>query len=164
MTLGAAGVEDPARTLMVVAGSRLGAAAFVIPVGGIDFLRTRRRLRAALGLGILSFVISHAVYLPATVGAWLAVPALGPPLERFAGALDLGLVQPGFLHALAGASVTALGPLRRLSPLPPRRTRASRLRVMSGLRADPIRGWAAAEAPRAPRRHATRPGRPGSLR
>jgi len=111
VTLGAAGVVDPVRTLMIVAGSRLGAAAFVILVGGIDFLRTRRRLRTALGLGILAFVISHAVYIPATVGARLAVPALGPPLERFAGALDLGFVQPSFLHALAGASVTALGSL-----------------------------------------------------
>lgn len=111
VTLGAAGVVDSARTLMIVAGSRLGAAAFVVLVGGIDYLRTRRRLRAALGLGILTFVVSHAVYIPATVGARLAHPALAPALERVAAALDLGFVQPGFLHALAGASVAALGPL-----------------------------------------------------
>lgn len=110
VTLGAGGMLDPARAVQVVAGSRLGAAAFLMLIGGLDHLRRPRGLRSALGLGTLTFVLSHAVYLPATALAHLALPWLAPRLEPAARALDLGFVQPGFAHALAGAALKAAGP------------------------------------------------------
>lgn len=109
VALGASGLLDPGRTLLVVAGSRLGAAGFVILVGGLTYLRRGGSVRSALGLGTLTFVLSHAVYLPASAAGWVALPWAGPPLAAAARPLDLGFVQPGFLHALAATLLDSLG-------------------------------------------------------
>lgn len=112
VTLGASGAVDPAGTLALVAGTRLGAPAFIVVIGGIDFLRTRRgALRSALGLGALTFVVSHLVYLPATAGAFAAYPRIGPLLAGWSSRLDLGFLQPGFAHRTAELLVEAVGVL-----------------------------------------------------
>lgn len=69
VTLVESAAVEPARGFLLLAGSRLGAAAFVVLLGVLEFVRSRPRpeLRRALGLGFLTFLVSISVYLPATV-------------------------------------------------------------------------------------------------
>jgi len=110
LSLFAAGALTAAQLLAVVAGSRLGAAAVVVLVGAADHAQRRRgRLREAVSLGLLAFLVTHTVYLPATA---LAALALAPLEGRLAVAAPLPAGRPvGPVAALAGAVVGAVGPL-----------------------------------------------------
>ncbi len=71
LTLFDAGAIDSLGTFAMIAGSRLGAAFVVLGVGFVYTLRGHER-QASLALGLLSFVITAAIYLPAlAVGYWL---------------------------------------------------------------------------------------------
>jgi sodium-dependent phosphate cotransporter len=82
---------------LLVAGSRLGAAAFVVLLGMVEYARARPRplLSQALGLGFLTFIVTLTVYVPATALGYAAFE----PAER----LLLGLLPAGDLDALARA-------------------------------------------------------------
>ncbi|MDX1612407.1 MAG: hypothetical protein R3185_08555 [Candidatus Thermoplasmatota archaeon] len=76
------GVVDPVEGLLMVTGSRLGAAGIVVLIGGVHYLQVREaRLRASLELGVLTFLVSHAVFLPAGALGYLALLAA----DRFTG-------------------------------------------------------------------------------
>jgi sodium-dependent phosphate cotransporter len=61
--------------LLLVAGSRLGAAGVVLAVGAFDHLRNpRTTARESMGLGVLTFLVTYSVYLPATLLSYLALP------------------------------------------------------------------------------------------
>ncbi len=78
-------VLDPGQLILVITGSRLGAAAFVVLVGAIEHAR-RRGLgwRRPLGIGVLALLVTHAVYLPAMLLAYVSGPLATGPLERLA--------------------------------------------------------------------------------
>jgi sodium-dependent phosphate cotransporter len=121
ITLASGSVLDADATFLMLAGSRLGAASFVILVGFLDYYRSagRQTLRGALSLGLLTFLVTHTVYLPAAGLGLLGIrrfdtrltEALGgmeppvPSLEFIAPAvrelLALGGAIPVFLLALA---------------------------------------------------------------
>lgn len=113
VTLVDSAVLEPIRGFLIVAGSRLGAAAFVVLVGVLEYLRSGRRLRLrrALGLGFLTFLVTHTVYLPATAVGY----GLFRPLQR----LLLGTL-PGEIRvgALERTGEVALGLAERIGPLP----------------------------------------------
>lgn len=76
LSLHTAGLVGTAELFMLIVGSRLGAAAVVVLVGGLDFLQKRRySLRRATSLGLLTFVVTHTLYLPTAL--------VGPPLLRW---------------------------------------------------------------------------------
>jgi sodium-dependent phosphate cotransporter len=76
------GIVTDAQLFLMVAGSRLGAAAIVVLIGALDYLQKRRySLGEATSLGLLAFLLTHSVYLPATVVGYLALPWLQHPLE-----------------------------------------------------------------------------------
>mgnify|MGYP000170990479 FL=1 len=76
------GIVTDAQLFLMVAGSRLGAAAIVVLIGALDYLQKRRySLGEATSLGLLAFLLTHSVYLPATVVGYLALPWLQNPLE-----------------------------------------------------------------------------------
>lgn len=85
------GVLAMTEGFLVISGSRLGAAGFVVLVGLLDHLRSGRRgaLRESLGLGALAFLVTHSVYLPGTAVGLAAVELFG---EELAGVLDLSRV------------------------------------------------------------------------
>lgn len=98
--------------LLVLAGSRLGSAAFVVVVGGVDHLRRGTgALRRSVGLGILAFVVTHTVYLPATALARVAMPAAGP-------AADLMRALRVELPGVAGVGGLAREVVARIGALP----------------------------------------------
>jgi len=119
LTLFAAEIVTATQVFLMVAGSRLGGAAIVLVIGGLEFLRKRRfSLQRATSLGVLTFLVTLSIYLPATVLGYLALPTVTPaltdlsrtlgvdvrPLTVFRPVTDgvLGLVGPfvGFLVGL----------------------------------------------------------------
>lgn len=100
VTLGAGGLLAATDSFLMIAGSRLGAASFVILVGLIDYVRSSRRqtVRDALGLGLYTFVITHTVYVPATGLGAIGVAKLGERLGRAVGSLDLSVISFDFVE------------------------------------------------------------------
>jgi sodium-dependent phosphate cotransporter len=105
-----AGVVTAAQLFLMLAGSRLGGAAVVLLIGALEYVRKRRHsFGEATGLGTLTFLVSHSVYLPATA---LGYPLLGPLSRGFGPASDrvghLGHPLASFAPA-TDAAVGALG-------------------------------------------------------
>lgn len=101
LTLFTSGLLGAGDTVLMVSGSRLGSAAFVVLVGVLDHWRHRRRraLRESLDLGLLTFVVTHFVYIPATILAWAGTRWAGDDLADVVGAVIVplpagGVVQP----------------------------------------------------------------------
>lgn len=117
VALGASGVLDIPELFMSVTGSRLGAASFVVMVGALHHLRHRSMgVRRSLELGLITFLVTHSVYLPAALVGDVLLPALGGPLAAMAahlrplpvpGDLGRGLVSP-LLHELGPAGLLLL--------------------------------------------------------
>ncbi|MFB6082435.1 MAG: sodium:phosphate symporter [Halanaeroarchaeum sp.] len=126
VTLFDAGLVSVRELFLLVVGSRLGAAAMVVLVGGVDYLQRRETaLGEALDLGLFTFLLTHTIYLPvavvgaltvdAVVGAgavppgWLGTVPL--PLEALGGAVDVlarslgGLLSVGVALSLFLASL-----------------------------------------------------------
>jgi solute carrier family 34 (sodium-dependent phosphate cotransporter) len=71
LTLFDAGALDDVGTFAMIAGSRLGAAFIVLAIGFVYTLRGHER-QGSLAMGLLSFIITAAIYLPGlAVGYWL---------------------------------------------------------------------------------------------
>lgn len=143
LSLHAAGLVTPTGLFLMLAGSRLGAAAVVVLVGAVDFAQGRRgSFRESTGLGLLTFVVSHAVYLPATalglVGlGWLPVgvvpvPGVGRPrAATVAPAVDEAVRALGPGPALVVAVGLLLASLRGID------------RSIAAIGTDHLRGWVA---------------------
>ena len=71
LTLFDAGAISDVGTFAMIAGSRLGAAFIVLAIGFVYTLRGHER-KGSLAMGLLSFIITAAIYLPGlAVGYWL---------------------------------------------------------------------------------------------
>jgi sodium-dependent phosphate cotransporter len=67
---------------LMIAGSRLGGAGFVVVVGALDYVQKERySFRKAVSMGVLTFLLTHSVYVPATLFGWLLLPRLQPALR-----------------------------------------------------------------------------------
>lgn len=95
VALFASGVFDGSVLLLTVAGTRLGSAGFVVLLGGIDWLRRRASIQQALGLGLLTFVVTHTIYLPTTAVAYALRGSFERIPVRFAvlSNLDMGTIR-----------------------------------------------------------------------
>lgn len=110
---------------LLVAGSRLGAAGIVVLIGGVDYLRIRDySLREAVGLGTLAFVVTHSIYVPATVvGAAILrtdfVPLRGgvPPAAGLDGGSLLEPVTSAVVGSLGAVASVVLALVLVLSSL-----------------------------------------------
>ncbi|MDR5657112.1 sodium:phosphate symporter [Halodesulfurarchaeum sp. HSR-GB] len=95
---------------LMVIGSRLGSAAIVLFVGAMDYFQKHRySLGHATELGLLTFIVTHSIYLPATVLGYLVLPSL----EHSVGGLIVGSVT-GFqllvvFQPITRAVVSSLG-------------------------------------------------------
>ncbi len=69
------GLIDEQTTFFMIMGSRLGAAFVVLIIGAISLARGEPREKA-LAMGVLSFLVTYSVYLPAILLGWLLI-ALG---------------------------------------------------------------------------------------
>ena len=68
----ATGSLTPETTYFMIMGSRLGAAFIVIVIGGVAVARGKPREKA-LAMGVLSFLVTYSIYLPAILFGWLLI-------------------------------------------------------------------------------------------
>lgn len=129
LTFAGAGILGPLEFVLMLAGTRLGSASFLLLLGGLDFLRRKGgSLRRSSELGLLTFLVTHSVYLPATalavalvpglatsVGAAVPVPALDvPALELLPSLADRAVAWIGPASALGAGIVLLLAAFRLL--------------------------------------------------
>jgi sodium-dependent phosphate cotransporter len=74
LSLFASALVSPSELYLMVAGSRLGAAGIVFLVGVLDFVQKREfSLPESTALGVLVFLLTYTIVLPATVLGYLGV-------------------------------------------------------------------------------------------
>jgi sodium-dependent phosphate cotransporter len=106
-----AGLLSTAQLLLVVAGSRLGAAAVVLFIGALDHLQHGADpVRESVGLGLLAFLLTHTVYLPVTALGSLALPALVRPVATGGHGWALDGWSLALLDPVTEAIAAAIGP------------------------------------------------------
>ena len=90
-----AGLVPVSQLFLMVAGSRLGAAAIVVFIGALDFFQKERySLQEGVSMGLLTFLLTHSIYLPVTAVGYLLLPRVTNP-ARTVGRLptvDVGIV------------------------------------------------------------------------
>lgn len=105
-----AGILTASQLFLMVAGSRLGAAAVVILIGALDYFQKRRySLGEATSLGLLTFLLTHSIYLPATVLGFLALPWLRASLRGVGTGFDLAVQPLAVFEPVTGAIVDVVG-------------------------------------------------------
>ncbi|MFB6124810.1 MAG: sodium:phosphate symporter [Halanaeroarchaeum sp.] len=113
ISLAGAGVLTARKLFLLVVGSRLGAAVVVL-VGALDHLQRRGdSLPTSVGLGLLTFVVTHSIYLPVAVLGYLGLPWVRATVDLPGGGLATtarplaSLGGPAaWLHSLLGGPAT----------------------------------------------------------
>jgi len=67
----------PSQLFLMIVGSRLGGAAVVVFIGAFDYLNEEiESLRESTSLGLLTFLLTHSIYLPAMALGYVAMPLI----------------------------------------------------------------------------------------
>nr|WP_254283175.1 sodium:phosphate symporter [Halomicroarcula limicola] len=94
----------------MLAGSRLGGAAIVLLIGALDYFQKRRySFSESTRLGILTFLLSHSVYLPATVLGYFLLPVLQTGFEGVSSRIELSVRPLAAFDPATGAVVDTVG-------------------------------------------------------
>ncbi|WP_265110287.1 sodium:phosphate symporter [Halosolutus halophilus] len=105
-----AGILTASQLFLMVAGSRLGAAAIVLLIGGLDYFQKRRySIGEATSLGVLTFLLTHTVYVPATVLGYLLLPSLRTMLGGVSDRFELSRHPLAVFEPVTGAIIDAIG-------------------------------------------------------
>lgn len=111
LSLFTADLTTPSQLFLMLIGSRLGAAAVVVLVGAVDYLNEELdSFRESVRLGLLTFLLTHSVYLPALVVGYVSLPLLGPVSGRGGELPDAGTQVPDPLSAVTDSVVAIVGP------------------------------------------------------
>ncbi|WP_390278009.1 sodium:phosphate symporter [Halobellus rarus] len=94
----------------MLAGSRLGGAAIVLLIGMLDYFQKRRySFGEATELGVLTFLLSHSIYLPATVLGYLLLPRLQTGFGAVSNRIELSFHPLAAFDPATGAIVDTVG-------------------------------------------------------
>lgn len=111
MSLSSSGLVSAGELYLLVAGSRLGAAAVVVLLGAIDYVHHRESTFVeATGMGFLAFLLTITVYVPATVLGLLAIEWLLPSLTWVGQSFEVSGNVLRYVQPLTDAITSALGP------------------------------------------------------
>jgi len=111
VSLFASGLITSSELFLMVVGSRLGGAAVVVFIGAFDYLNEELdSVREALSLGLLTFLLTHAIYLPVTVLGYLSLPVLPLEAEFNQQPPDINGGVSGVVSVLTDGIVDLLGP------------------------------------------------------
>ncbi len=65
---------SPTQFFLLVAGARLGASGVIVLIGGLEFLQERQGpVMKSVSMGILSFLVTQTIYLPATAVGYITL-------------------------------------------------------------------------------------------
>ncbi|WP_136591043.1 sodium:phosphate symporter [Salinigranum halophilum] len=111
LSLFTADIITAPQLFMMIAGSRLGAAAVVVLIGALDYAQKRTySLRKAVSLGVLTFLLTHSIYVPVTVVGSVGGSALRGSTRGVTSGWSLGVPTPEFFGPLTVAITTRIGP------------------------------------------------------
>lgn len=111
LSLFTADIVSVPQLFLLVAGSRLGAAAIVVFVGALDFFQKKRyTLQESVSLGLLAFLLTLSIYLPVTALGYVALPWLREPLQALTQNWSLGVRSLSVLEPLTAAITARAGP------------------------------------------------------
>lgn len=107
-----ADVITVAQLFLMITGSRLGSAAVVVFIGALDYFQKERyTMQESVSMGILSFLVTHSIYIPVTILGYLFLP----PVQNWLGSLsrrwtiNLWVIQ--FFQPLTETITAAIGPI-----------------------------------------------------
>lgn len=104
------GIISASQLFLMVAGSRLGAAAIVVLIGALDYLQKRRySVGVAISLGLLTFLLTHSVYLPATILGYFLLPRLRTLLGFVGEQFELSFQPLSVMEPATTGIVDAIG-------------------------------------------------------
>jgi len=107
LSLFTADIVSAPQLFLLIAGSRLGAAAIVVFVGALDYFQKERyTLRESVSLGLLAFLLTLSIYLPVTVLGYVALPWLRGPFRALTRNWSL-VVRPFSVFRPLTAAITA---------------------------------------------------------
>lgn len=111
LSLFAADILTAQQLFLAIAGSRLGAAAIVVFIGVLDYVQKRAySLQKAVSMGLLTFLLTHSIYVPVTVFGYVGLPYLRGSLLTVSDGWVLGASTPAFVGRLTLAITTRFGP------------------------------------------------------
>lgn len=101
----------PSHLYLMIVGSRLGGAAVVVFVGAADYLNEEiDSLRDATRLGLLTFLLTHSIYLPVLALGVVLVPLVDRVGDGGGGLSGPEPNVPDVVSTLADTVVVVLGP------------------------------------------------------
>jgi len=105
-----AGILTTSQLFLMLAGSRLGGAAIVLLIGALDYFQKRRySFSEATRLGILTFLLSHSIYLPATAIGYPLLPVLQTGFGGVSNRIELSVHPLAAFEPATGAVVDTVG-------------------------------------------------------
>ncbi|WP_435345841.1 sodium:phosphate symporter [Haloarchaeobius sp. HRN-SO-5] len=111
LSLFTADIVSPSQLFMMIAGSRLGSAVIVVVVGALDYFQKERyTLRRSVSMGLLTFLLTHSIYVPVTVLGYVALTHLRRPVGAVGPAWVEGLQPLTFFDPVTAAVTDAIGP------------------------------------------------------
>jgi sodium-dependent phosphate cotransporter len=111
LSLFTADILTAQQLFLAIAGSRLGAAAIVVFIGALDYVQKRAyNLQKAVSMGLLTFLLTHSIYVPVTVLGYVGLPYLRGSLRTTSDGVVLGVPTPEFFGPLTLAITTRIGP------------------------------------------------------
>jgi len=111
LSLFTAGLVPSSQLFLMIVGSRLGAAAVVVFIGAFDYLNAELdTLRESTRLGLLTFLLTHSVYVPVLVVGYVSLPLVQSLPGPDGSVPDGGVAAPDPLSGLTEAVVAVVGP------------------------------------------------------
>lgn len=96
---------------LMVAGSRLGAAAIVVFIGAIDYFQKERySLPESVSMGLLTFLLTLSIYLPVTVLGYIALPRFHDVFLSVSRGWIVGTRPLRFFDPITTVITTSIGP------------------------------------------------------
>ncbi len=104
------GILTAPQLFLMLAGSRLGGAAIVLLIGTLDYFQKRRySFSESTRLGILTFLLTHSIYLPATLLGYLLLPGLQTGFGGVSNRIELSFDPLAAFDPATGAVVDTVG-------------------------------------------------------
>ena len=105
-------IVSPAQLFLMIAGSRLGAAAIVVFIGALDYFQKKRySLQKSVSMGLLTFLLTLSIYLPVTVLGYVSLPFLSDPLQSISRGVTLDFPALAVFDPVTVAITERIGPI-----------------------------------------------------
>jgi len=109
LSLFGSGLIDAAELFTMLVGSRLGGSGVVVLIGALDYVNEETEsLQDAVSLGLLTFLLAHSVFWPATAIGLPLVPLVSQGANRVIPAVELQ--APTVIATVTGGVVDRFGP------------------------------------------------------